>query len=113
VDDLRESPAVEVVHLLQDAGASVKVFEPYKPDSGLPGIGAAPTLEIALADAEAVILLVNHSGLRDLTPEMLKSLTPGRLLIDTVNGWAGRDWSGAGFKLFRLGVGEKSESFIR
>ena len=72
VDDLRESPAVEVVHLLQDAGALVKVFEPYKPDSGLPGIDAVPTLEIALADAEAVILLVNHSGLRDLTPEMLK-----------------------------------------
>ena len=26
VDDLRESPAVEIVHLLQDAGATVKAF---------------------------------------------------------------------------------------
>jgi hypothetical protein len=35
------------------------------------------------------------------------------VLIDTVNGWAGRDWAGAGFKLHRLGVGEKRDSSIR
>ena len=33
VDDLRESPAVEVVHLLQDGGAQVKAWEPFKPDA--------------------------------------------------------------------------------
>ena len=42
VDDLRESPAVEVVHLLQDAGAEVKAFEPFKPAAGLPGIRCGP-----------------------------------------------------------------------
>jgi UDP-N-acetyl-D-mannosaminuronic acid dehydrogenase len=113
VDDLRESPAVEVVRLLQDSGALVKSFEPYKPGAELPGINALPTLEGALAEADAAILLVNHSGLRDLTPEKLKSLTPARVLIDTVNGWAGRDWAGAGFKMFRLGVGDTFDSSIR
>lgn len=110
IDDLRESPAVEVVHLLQDAGAFVKAFEPFKPAAGLPGINEVTTLEEALVEADAAILLVNHSGLRDLTPEKLKSLTPTRVLIDTVNGWSGRDWEGAGFKLFRLGVGVKLKS---
>ena len=113
VDDLRESPAVEVVRLLQDSGALVKSFEPYKPGAELPGINAIPTLEGALAEADAAILLVNHSGLRDLTPEKLKSLTPARVLIDTVNGWAGRDWAGAGFKIFRLGVGDAFDPSIR
>jgi UDP-N-acetyl-D-mannosaminuronic acid dehydrogenase len=113
VDDLRESPAVEVVHLLQDAGALVRAFEPYKPGAELPGIEAIPTLKGALAEADAAILLVNHKGLRDLTPEKLKSLTPARVLIDTVNGWAGRDWAGAGFKLFSLGVGDKLDPSIR
>jgi UDP-glucose 6-dehydrogenase len=105
VDDLRESPAAEVVHLLQKEGAIVKAFEPFKPD-GLPGITCVPTLEEALKDAEGVILLVKHSDLCALTPEKLAALTPARILIDTVNGWEGRDWEAAGFRVFHLGVGK-------
>ncbi|MFA5874939.1 MAG: nucleotide sugar dehydrogenase, partial [Anaerolineales bacterium] len=104
VDDLRESPAVEVIHLLQGEGATVKAFEPFKPDADLPGVTAVPTLAAALNDADAVVLLVNHTELRALTPEGLAAMTPARILVDTVNGWAGKDWQGAGFKIFRLGV---------
>jgi UDP-N-acetyl-D-mannosaminuronic acid dehydrogenase len=104
VDDLRESPATEVIHLLQKEGAAVKAFEPFKPDADLPGITAVPTLEAALKEADAVLLLVNHTELRALTPEKLASLTPARILIDTVNGWAGKNWEGAGFVIHRLGV---------
>jgi UDP-N-acetyl-D-mannosaminuronic acid dehydrogenase len=106
VDDLRESPAVEVVHLLTKEGAAVKAFEPFKPEAALPGVDAAPTLELALKDADAVLLLVNHTEFRQFSPEALKTVTPARVLIDTVNGWDGRDWANAGFKLFRLGVGK-------
>jgi UDP-N-acetyl-D-mannosaminuronic acid dehydrogenase len=104
VDDLRESPASEVIHLLQKEGAVVKAFEPFKPDADLPGITAVSTLEAALKDADAVVLLVNHTELRALTPEKLAAMTPARILVDTVNGWAGKDWSGAGFMVYRLGV---------
>ncbi len=104
VDDLRESPAVEVVHLLQNEGVLVQAFEPFKPDTDLPGITAVPSLAAALKEADAVLLLVNHSELRALMPEKLVAMTPARILIDTVNGWAGKDWAGAGFKVFRLGV---------
>jgi len=106
VDDLRESPAVEIVHLLAKAGAAVKAFEPFKPDAVLPGVDAAATLESALKDADALLLLVNHTEFRQLSPDVLKTLTPARLLIDTVNGWGGQDWAAAGFTLFRLGVGK-------
>jgi UDP-N-acetyl-D-mannosaminuronic acid dehydrogenase len=104
VDDLRESPAVEAVRLLQSEGATVKAFEPFKTDADLPGVTSVPDLKTVLKDAEAVLLLVNHSELRSLTPEKLVNLTPARVLVDTVNGWAGRDWAAAGFKLHRLGV---------
>ncbi|MCX6066026.1 MAG: nucleotide sugar dehydrogenase [Chloroflexi bacterium] len=106
VDDLRESPAVEVIHLLQKEGATVKAFEPFKPEAALPGVDAALTLELALKDADAILLLVNHTEFRQLSPEALKTLTAARVLIDTVNGWDGRDWAAAGFKLARLGVGK-------
>jgi UDP-N-acetyl-D-mannosaminuronic acid dehydrogenase len=97
---------VEVVHLLTKAGAVVKAFEPFKSEAGLPGVDAAPTLELALKEAEAVLLLVEHTEFRQLTPEALKALTRARVLIDTVNGWSGQAWMDAGFKLFRLGVGK-------
>ncbi len=104
VDDLRESPAVEVIHLIQNEGATVKAFEPFKPDADLPGVTAVATLEAALKDADAVVLLVNHTGMRALTPGKLAAMTSARILIDMVNGWAGRDWEAAGFKVFRLGA---------
>ena len=104
VDDLRESPAVEVIHLLQGEGATVKAFEPFKPDADLPGVTAVPSLAAAVKDADAVVLLVNHTELRVLTPEKLAEMTPARILIDMVNGWAGKDWQTAGFKIFRLGA---------
>jgi UDP-N-acetyl-D-mannosaminuronic acid dehydrogenase len=113
VDDLRESPAVEVVHLLKDAGAIVKAYEPFKPDAGLPDIDTVPTLEDSLANAEAIVLLVNHSSFRDLTPDKLKSMTKARVVIDTVNGCAGQDWTGGGFKIYRIGVSEQRDSSIR
>jgi len=105
VDDLRESPAAEVVHLLIDAGASVRAFEPFKID-GLPGIATATTLEEAVKDADAILLLVRHSQFREIDPSAIAALTSTRLVIDTVNAWDTLDWQEAGFQMFRLGVGK-------
>lgn len=106
VDDLRESPAVEVIHLLEEAGAEVKAYEPFKPDANLPGVHSVPTLEMVLKDVDAVILLVNHTQFRTLTPDVLAAKTKARILVDTVNGWAGRDWQAEGFTLHLLGDGK-------
>ncbi len=106
VDDLRESPAVEVVHLLQAAGARVLAYEPFAPQAQLEAIDTVPVLEAALAEAEAVVLLVNHTQFRQITSSWLAEKTPARVLIDTVNGWGQADWSGSGFRYYRLGAGE-------
>ncbi len=50
VDDLRESPAIEVVHLLQDEGVQVKAWEPFKPDADINGVSMASGLDDALKD---------------------------------------------------------------
>jgi len=105
VDDLRESPAAEVAHLLIDAGADVHAFEPFKLE-GLPGIPMCSTLEETLQDAEAVLLLVRHSQFRKMDPSKVVELTSARVVIDTVNTWDMATWTKAGFQLFRLGVGK-------
>ena len=106
VDDLRESPAAEVVHILQKEGAQVLACEPFKPDAKLPGITIAPTLDDAIRDADAILLLVRHTEFIELTAETVAQKTKARTAIDTVNGWDVAQWQNAGFHLVKLGSGK-------
>jgi UDP-N-acetyl-D-mannosaminuronic acid dehydrogenase len=103
VDDLRESPAVEVVHLLQQEGAQVQAWEPFKPHAQLKGIVMSPNLEDALKDADALLLLVRHTEFTRLNPAEIAEKTAARIAIDTVNGWDREAWQKAGFQFHRLG----------
>jgi UDP-N-acetyl-D-mannosaminuronic acid dehydrogenase len=106
VDDLRESPANEIVRLLQHEGAQVKAWEPFKPDAKLAGINMSPTFEDAIKDADALLLLVNHTEFRQFNPLEIAGKTKARILIDTVNGWNNEAWKNAGFDVHLLGVGK-------
>ncbi|RPI94128.1 MAG: nucleotide sugar dehydrogenase [Chloroflexi bacterium] len=104
VDDLRESPATEVVHLLKKEGAQVNVWEPFKPDARMKGIDMVPSLEAAIKEADAILLLVRHTEFVRLEPNEVASKTSARLMIDCVNAWDPDQWNKAGFEVFRLGV---------
>jgi len=106
VDDLRESPAIEVVKLLEEAGAHVCAYEPYKLDADIPGVSTVATIEDAIGDADLLLLLVGHRELKELDPSRIQELTPARLAVDTVGGWDGQAWTKVGFKVIRLGVGK-------
>jgi UDP-N-acetyl-D-mannosaminuronic acid dehydrogenase len=108
VDDLRESPATEVVHLLQEEGAQVRAWEPFKPNAVMNGIQMAPNLEAALQDADLLLLLVRHTEFLNFDPKTIASMTPARLAVDCVNGWDAGAWSKAGFQVFRLGANKIS-----
>jgi UDP-N-acetyl-D-mannosaminuronic acid dehydrogenase len=107
VDDLRESPAIEVAKLLSHAGVVVRAYEPYKPNAEIPGVMIMPTLEDAVVDADLLLLLVAHREMRELDPAKLRRLTSTSLAVDTVGAWNEQKWSEAGFILIRLGVGRE------
>jgi UDP-N-acetyl-D-mannosaminuronic acid dehydrogenase len=107
VDDLRESPAIEIVRLLVEAGANVTVYEPYKPETQLAGVRSAGGLVEALQDADLALLLVAHQPLRKIQPAQAAALMRGRVAVDVVNGWEAQAWQQAGFSLYRLGVGRR------
>lgn len=106
VDDLRESPAVEVVHLLQSAGAQVRAFEPYKTNYAFNGVASTNSLQTAIEEAELLILLVAHDQFKNLNPQEVARMTAAKMVLDTVNGWKAQEWQQAGFRVFRLGVGK-------
>jgi UDP-N-acetyl-D-mannosaminuronic acid dehydrogenase len=106
VDDLRESPAIEIAHLLIEEGVQVNAFEPFKPLARIEGVPTVESLEAALQDAQAVVLLVAHSLLLRLTPDQVAGKTSARILVDAVGGWDEAQWNAAGFCLYRLGNGK-------
>jgi len=107
VDDLRESPAVDIARHLADKGAQVKAFEPNKPDAEIEGVPAVDSLSKALEDAELVLVLVGHKEFRSLEATLVVKQTPARLLVDAVNVMPAEAFKQAGFRVFRLGVGHE------
>ena len=87
VDDLRESPAVDVVRLLGEAGfADLAVVEPHiaRLPAELAAVGARlEDFDRALADADIVLLLVDHMGFRQVDRGRLQ----GKIVIDTRGVW--------------------------
>jgi UDP-N-acetyl-D-mannosaminuronic acid dehydrogenase len=102
VDDVRESPAVELAHHLQTAGAVVLAFEPFRPEGGLPGITQVASLEAALAEAELIVLGVAHEGFKTLDPGEVRQLTRARQVYDAVRAWDKAQWEAAGFEFYGL-----------
>jgi UDP-N-acetyl-D-mannosaminuronic acid dehydrogenase len=106
VDDLRESPAVEVAHMLVEEGADVATYEPFKPEFVVKGARTATSLQDAIQDADLLLLLVNHKQFKSLDPLEVTRITKSRLVLDTVNGWDSQFWGEAGFQVKKLGRGK-------
>lgn len=112
VDDLRESPAIQVACELIAEGAFVKAFEPNKPDALVKNLNTSKTLAEALEGVELIALLVAHDELRNVTPERIAELTTARVIVDAVNALDTDVWRQAGFQVFCLGVGQNQSEVV-
>ena len=111
IDDLRESPAIELVRLLVKARADVRTYEPFVPGFQVEeGVTACASLDQALVDADGVFLLVAHDEFKALTGKEVfertgRTSAEGFFLVDAVNVLQ-RNTS-EGLRLLRLGDGRK------
>jgi UDP-N-acetyl-D-glucosamine dehydrogenase len=91
IDDIRESPSLDVMTLLHQKGATVQYADPYVPT--LPArawhggfdLHAEPMTPTSLADADCVAVLTAHQA---VDYEMV--VRSARLIVDTRNAIAGR-----------------------
>jgi len=102
VDDLRESPAVALALHLQEAGANLSAFEPYKTQAGLPGIDQVESLAAVLINADLVVLGVAHQQFKDLDPQAVQGMTTAEVVFDAVHAWDKAAWELAGFRFYGL-----------
>jgi UDP-N-acetyl-D-glucosamine dehydrogenase len=82
VDDMRESPAVEVLHILKSKGADVFVFDPHiKKESNVEDIGQL------LNKADYLVLATDHKEFREIDAEKFRksrilAIIDGRNCLD-------------------------------
>ena len=85
VDDFRESPSLEIVHRLQDAGVGqILACDPYASPRTGPDITLTSLPEL-LARSNIVLLLTDHASFRDLAA----ADPTGRQVVDTRGVWSG------------------------
>ncbi len=99
IDDIRESPALEIKKILEGrSDIALKIFDPH-----VPQLSTVPSLEEALTNADAVMLATNHSNLVEhLTPENLKKHNI-KFIIDGKNALDADAIAAAG--ILYLGIG--------
>jgi UDP-N-acetyl-D-glucosamine dehydrogenase len=64
IDDVRESPALDIIHLLQKRGASVTYSDPFVPKIRVDGIDlTSQDLVNSATNADCVVVVTDHSGI--------------------------------------------------
>jgi UDPglucose 6-dehydrogenase len=95
-DDIRESPAIEIVRALLAHGASVSAHDPIASDNFARLVSDEPEFTEdpydALEGAEALILVTDWKLYHDADlEEVARRLRGDKLVIDARNAWAGAD----------------------
>lgn len=95
IDDTRESPAIEVIHLLQEMGAEVVYHDPFvsRLDVGESRLESAELTDDRLRELDCAVVVTNHKSL-----PYDRILAESRIIVDTRNAFKGIDSP----KIFRL-----------
>src|SRR5438874_3448938 len=99
-DDLREAPAVEIIHLLKSEGARIKAYDPAANEAArsiLPGVELCKDAYEVAKGADALILLTQWSEFRRLDLERIRQSMKYPLLVDGRNLYDPKEMVSKGF----------------
>ena len=111
-DDIRDSPALDIVEGLARAGATVVGYDPAAKapakdrieKSGLSGsVSIADDQLDAARDADALVVATEWEPFRKADPTEVASVMTGRLVIDGRNCLEPEEWKNAGFRYLGMG----------
>src|SRR5215203_5772111 len=105
-DDMRESPAIDIVHAMIKRGATVRAFDPVAMDEAkhfLNGIEYATDEYDAIDGADALVIITEWNQFRALDMEKVKQLLKAPKIADLRNIYEPADMRELGFEY--VGVG--------
>lgn len=105
-DDMRESPAIEIIAAMISRGAKVKAYDPVAMDEArhyIDGIEYATDEYDAISGADALVIITEWNQFRALDMEKVKSLLKSPKIADLRNIYEPEDMRELGFEY--IGVG--------
>jgi UDPglucose 6-dehydrogenase len=105
-DDMRESPAIEIINAMTSRGASVKAYDPVAMDEArhyIESIEYAIDEYDAIRGADALVIITEWNQFRALDMEKVKSLLKSPKIVDLRNIYEPEDMRELGFEY--IGVG--------
>jgi UDP-N-acetyl-D-mannosaminuronic acid dehydrogenase len=112
-DDARNTPSEVFRDLMTEAGADVRVHDPWVED--YPGVEIEKDLDMALKKADAIAIFTGHSQYRNLRPSHLKESCSGThpIIVDGRNVVDPDAFIGIGFLYKGIGRGDKNGHPLR
>ncbi|MDW0108696.1 nucleotide sugar dehydrogenase [Sporosarcina aquimarina] len=101
IDDMRESPSLDVVEQMKAKGLNVFAYDPHIKTNNI--AEQTQSLDEALKDASAIVILTSHDSFKQLDPATAVGLMKDKLLIDAKNCIERTKWEDAGFRTHVLG----------
>ncbi len=108
VDDIRESPLIELVDLLKENDYQVKIFDPFVKE--YPGL--EKELSKAVSGSDLLVLGVNHSQFASLNLAEVAKQMRHAWLLDTRNFYQEKVVVDGGLEYWLLGKEDKNEVLI-
>ena len=107
-DDMREAPAIDIIRLLRDRGATFKAYDPIAVDNARRIIGDAGIEYVknnydALKGVDALLLLTEWHHFRKPDFDKMKDLMKRPVIFDGRNQYEPQKMKEAGFTYFSIG----------
>lgn len=111
-DDLRESPSLKVASLLLNSGVKIVGYDPQITTTPLKGLEVVQSVEEAVKDSDALVVMTEWERFIDLDPEELIKLMKGKTLVDTRAILNSKNYIDAGFSVWQTGHGWKKPAKV-
>ena len=107
-DDIRDAPALEVIHLLENEGAHVRAYDPQampNVEKLMPHIKLCSDPYQVAEVADALLLATEWNEFKQLDFDRIYKLMRTPVLMDGRNQWDGESLRSLGFTYFGIGKG--------
>jgi len=97
INDMRESPALDIIHLLREKGAAVTYYDPFVPELDYENIQMSSEKELtaSIENVDLVAIITNHAKI-----DYQMVVDKAQLVFDARN--ATKDMPKANLKVIRL-----------
>ncbi len=105
-DDMRDSPSLDIIPILQENGITISAYDPVAINEAkklLKNIEFSNDLETCLRNSDALVILTEWNEFRGLLPDYLSKHMKGNIVIDLRNALDPENFINSNFNLVQIG----------